>query len=414
MTAEFTVRTDCRLCGSADLVAAITLSPTPPANAFAASREAALAQSRYPLDLCLCQACGHLQLVDVVDPEILFRDYVYVSGTSPSFVTHFQRYADALIERLSLDHRDLVVDIGSNDGTLLKAFQRGGCRILGIDPATNIAAAATADGVPTLSEFFDVETAERIRSDHGRAKLITANNVFAHIDDLAGVVAGVHALLDKDGLFVFEVSYLVDVFEGTLFDTIYHEHLLYHRVGPLRTFFERHGMTLVDVERVDTHGGSLRGHARIGTHVPTQAVVLFEEEEKALGLDSFETYRAFQDRVARAGTELSALLSGLIASGKSVAAYGAPAKATTLMHQFELDGETIRYVIDDNPLKQGLFTPGLGIPVVASEVLEDDPPDYLVLLAWNFADAIIAKSRDYLSTGGRFVVPLPTLSVRDR
>lgn len=410
---EHVIRSECRLCGSADLRDALSLAPTPLANAFVATQAAAHDQTRYPLTLRLCGECGHLQLVDVIDPEVLFRDYVYVSGTSPSFVAHFKRYADSVSSRLELGAQDLVVDIGSNDGTFLRPFQDRGCRVLGVDPAEKIAAAATADGVPTRCAFFDIDQAKAIRGELGAARVVSANNVFAHIDNLAGVVDGVRELLDDTGLFVFEVSYLVSVFEGTLFDTIYHEHLDYHRVGPLRRFFERFGMTLVDIERVDTHGGSLRGFARKGTHPASDAVVAAENAEIALGLDDLATYRDFQARIHRTGMELSALLNGLAANGKSIAAYGAPAKATTLMHQFGLDDRVIRYVIDDSPLKQNLFTPGLGIPVVSSDILKNDPPDYLVLLAWNFADPIIQKCQDYTGAGGRFIVPLPNLQVRE-
>lgn len=410
---EHKIRTECRLCGSADLKEALSLAPTPPANAFQATRSAARGQVRYPLTLRHCAECGHLQLVDVIDPEVLFRDYVYVSGTSPSFVAHFKRYAESVSDRLGLGGDDLVVDIGSNDGTFLRQFADMGCRVLGIDPAEKIAEAATKSGIPTQCAFFDSGLAKSIKAEHGPASLVSANNVFAHIDDLAGVVAGVREVLGDSGLFVFEVSYLVSVVEGTLFDTIYHEHLDYHRVGPLRKFFARHGMTLVDIERVDSHGGSLRGYSRLGDQPASDAVVAAEAAEQAMGLDDAATFRKFQARIDRTGTELSALLNGLVSAGKTVAAYGAPAKATTLMHQFGLDERVIRYVIDDSPLKQNLFTPGLGIPVVASDVLKTDPPDYLVLLAWNFADPIIQKSQDYLATGGRFIVPLPTLQIRE-
>lgn len=392
----------------------LQLTATPQANAFVASSELAKSQVRYPLTLKFCADCGHLQLVDIIDPEILFRDYVYVSGTSPSFVAHFERYAASICERLTLTENDLVLDIGSNDGTLLKQFQKRGIGVLGIDPAEAISKSANDSGVPTLCAFFSPATAAGICAERGHAKVITANNVFAHIDDLTSVVKGVRELLSPDGLFVFEVSYLVDVYQGTLFDTIYHEHLDYHRVGPLRRFFDRFGMTLVDAERVSTHGGSLRGFARVGKHSVSDAIEALESLETQLGLNDVETFRKLQQRIEQTGQELSSLLSGLRDAGRSIAAYGAPAKATTLMHQFGLSSSIISYVIDDSPWKQGLFTPGLGLPVVSADILSDDPPDYLVVLAWNFADPIIAKNTQFAEEGGRFIVPLPTLQIRDK
>lgn len=401
------VRTACRLCGSAALSDALALSATPPANAFAKTETEARAQPRYPLTLKHCGECGHLQLVDVIDPGVLFRDYVYVSGTSPSFVDHFRRYADTVAAKATLSKGDFVVDIGSNDGTFLRFFQDLGFIVLGVDPAEKIAAAANQAGVPTQCGFFDTSRARRIREEHGTARLVTANNVFAHVDDLAGIVEGVREVLDEDGLFVFEVSYLVDVIQGTLFDTIYHEHLDYHRVAPLRLFFKRLGMTLVDVERVATHGGSLRGFAAMGERAESRFVEELSELETDLGLDNAATLRAFQSKINETGTELKTLLSGLLADGKKIAAYGAPAKATTLMHQFGLDHTMVSYVVDDSSWKQGLYTPGIGIPVVSAATLETDPVDYLLILAWNFADPIINKNKSFADTGGRFIVPLP-------
>jgi SAM-dependent methyltransferase len=390
----------------------IELASTPPANAFVASQAEATAQERYPLRLSLCGSCGHLQLIDVVDPVMLFADYVYVSGTSPSFVSHFDTYAAEICKRIDLAPGDLVVDIGSNDGTLLQAFKKWGCRVLGIDPAKKIAEAANAAGIETINAFFDETLAAELRETHGPAKAITANNVFAHVDDLEELTRGIRSLLAEDGSFVFEVSYLVDVYQQTLFDTIYHEHLDYHRVGPLRQFFDRFGMTLYDAERVTTHGGSLRGYAGIGNIESRRTVDELEFLENSLGLGSAETYRIFDSNIGQRGEELQSLLQGLVSRSYRVCGYGAPAKATTLMHHFGLDRELIGAVIDDSPWKQNLFTPGLGIPVCAADHLVADTPDYLLVLAWNFAEPIIAKNDIFAEQGGRFIVPLPTLTVR--
>lgn len=389
------------------------LAPTPPANDFRTADRLGETQVKYPLELRLCGECFHLQLGHIVDPKLLFSNYVYVSGTSPSFVKHFHRYADAVWGLADGQQGDLVVDIGSNDGTLLKAFSVLGARISGVDPAKRIAAAATAEGVPTRAAFFSMETAQDILDDEGRAKIITANNVCAHIDDLKAVIMAVRHLLAPDGLFAFEVSYLRDVLEQTLFDTIYHEHLDYHAIAPLVGFFERCGLRLIHAERIPSHGGSVRlyaAHADSGRH-PTQALQALIAAERATGLLKESTYREFFNHIACAGAALLTEIRTARERGRRIAGYGAPAKATTLLHQFGLSGDDLAYIVDDSPWKQGLFSPGLNIPIVGAEYLEEEPVDDLLLLAWNFAEPIIANNRTFLTAGKRFIVPLPELNV---
>ncbi len=365
------------------------------------------------MDVYFCESCGHLQLLDVVDPEILFRDYVYVSGTSPSFVKHFQGYAEDCIARFTPPLGSLAIDIGSNDGTLLQFFKAAGMSVLGIDPATKIAADATARGLETWPEFLNAELTSRIVREKGRAAIVTANNVFAHVDDLAGLTNCIQALLDEDGVFVFEVSYAADVHANVLFDTIYHEHLDYHTVGPLVPFFERHGLELFSARRIATHGGSLRGYVQRagGPHKTDGSVAALIADERGRSLDTAAGWSEFADRIDRLGRELSLLLGDLKKQGKRIAGFGAPAKATTLMYKFDLDKTMIDYIVDDSPLKQGLFTPGKHVPVVASSHIAEAWPDYMVILAWNFADAIIANHREYLNRGGHFIVPLPELRI---
>jgi SAM-dependent methyltransferase len=369
-----------------------------------------VAQAVYPLEVVICQDCAHLQLRHVVDPELLFRDYVYEAGTSPVFVAHFQRYAEAAIERFGLRPGDLVVEIGSNDGTLLRFFKEAGMRVLGIDPARGIARRAEERGIRTIPEFLDRDLARSVRSDHGEAKLVVANNVLAHIDDLAGVVAAIKDLLAADGVLVFEVSYALDVYEKTLFDTIYHEHLDYHAARPLVGFFERAGLPLFAAERVPTHGGSLRGFAGRGRAVEPSVQERLNEESAA-AIDRPQTWRAWSEQIAARRDELVALLRRLKGEGRTVAGYGAPAKATTLMHHFGLGTESLDFIVDDSPLKQGLLAPGTHIPVLAAQALTDRRPDYLVVLAWNFADSIVERNSEYRDRGGRFIVPLPEVKL---
>ncbi len=410
-------RETCRLCGSAELTQVLALAPTPPANAFIAEAELDRPQETFPLDVFFCEDCGHVQLLDVVDPELLFGNYVYVSGTSPVFVKHFQDYADAVCGAyVPAPDGKLALDIGSNDGTLLKQFQAKGMTVLGVDPALDIAARATEDGVETLATFFTTVLAKEIRAARGPAKVITANNVFAHADDLAGITEGIRTLLAPDGVFVFEVSYLVDVFENTLFDTIYHEHLAYHSVKPLQRFFAAHGMQMIAAERVSSHGGSLRGVAQLagGPHAPDGSVQALIETEASLGLDRAETLQRFGAKIDSVRDELTAMLEKLKREGKHIAAFGAPAKATTLMYHFGIGPDVIDFIVDDSPLKQGLYSPGMHIPVLPSQAIYSKTPAAVVILAWNFAEPIMQNHARYLDEGGRFIVPLPKIEVFDR
>jgi SAM-dependent methyltransferase len=410
---EYFHRTTCRLCGGVNLTRVLALPATPPANAFVPREKLSDAQASFPLDVYFCETCGHLQLLDVVDPEILFRDYVYVSGTSPSFVRHFEAYAQDCIARFTPMRGGLALDIGSNDGSLLQFFKVAGMEVLGIDPARKIAAVATARGLETWPEFLNADVARRVLHEKGSASIITANNVFAHVDDLPGLTDCIRDLLADEGVYIFEVSYAADVHANVLFDTIYHEHLDYHTVAPLVPFFAAHGLELFAARRVNTHGGSLRGYVQRagGPHQADGSVQVLIDDERAHNLGKVSGWTEFAERIDRLGKELTSLLCDLKGQGKRIAGFGAPAKATTLMYRFGLGSDVIDYIIDDSPLKQGLFTPGKHVPVVAEDHLAASWPDYLVVLAWNFADPIIANHREYLDKGGHFIVPLPELRI---
>lgn len=405
-------RADCRLCGSQRLTLVLQLEPTPPANAFLAAQNPT-EQERFPLDLFLCEDCGHAQLLDVVDPRLLFEHYVYVSGTSPVFRAHLKAYAEEVVAQFRPPAGTLVVEIGSNDGTLLGFFKKLGYSVLGVDPARNIAQQANEAGIETLPDFFSPLIAARIRGERGPASVIAANNVLAHIDDLHGVLEGIRILLAPDGILVFEVAYLVDMITKTLFDTIYHEHLSYHSNKPLKRFLEAHGMEMIHVARVDSQGGSLRAVAKLAngrqpTHPSVAELLALEARLEA---DRPETFHSLARRIEARRAELASLLQQIRAEGKRVAAYGAPAKATTLLYHFALGSDTIEFIVDDNPLKQGLVTPGLHIPVLSPEAMYERRPDYVVILAWNFAASLMERHAAFREAGGRFIVPLPELSV---
>jgi len=401
-------RETCRLCDSRDLERVLSLPPTPPANAFV---KAPGPQETYPQDLNRCRECGHVQLGVVVDPEILFGDYVYASGTSPVFVRHFQSYAEEMIRRFGLKAGDQVVEIGSNDGVLLRAFKEKGLGVLGIDPARRIAAAATESGIETWGRFFTEETAREALGKHGPAALIAANNCMAHIDDLSTVVRGIKTLLAPGGVFVMEVQYLVDLVRNGLWDMIYAEHVSYHAVGPLIPFFGRLGLGVFDVVPVPTHGGSIRVFARAEPPFLERPDWDAKEEEWT----SPAAFGRLRGRIAAASARLRALLAGYRKGKAVVAGYGVPAKTTTLMYTMGLTGADIDYMVDDSPWKIGLFSPGLNVPVLAPGALLERPPQAIVIFAWNFAESIVQKVRDLFAGRGMrppdLVVPLPDPTV---
>ncbi len=403
----------CRLCGSSKLASILKLASTPPANAFVSKENTKYEQPKYPLELFFCENCTHVQLVEVVNPVELFENYVYVSGTSPVFVEHFSNYAKSIIETYRPSIKSYILDIGSNDGTFLKFFQKMGYSTIGVDPAIDISKKAQEDGIHTINEFFNLNTSIKIKEQYSTASLITANNVFAHSDDLIGITKAVKNLLSKEGLFIFEVSYLVDVYQKTLFDTIYHEHLSYHSVLPLVKFFQRNNMELIDASRVNTHGGSIRCVVKnSGDKRPINSSVKnLLDLEKSLALHDKKTFMNFANNIRERKKELRNFIKKIKAQNKSIAGFGAPAKATTLMYEFELEENVLDFIVDDSPLKQGLYSPGLNIPILASSSINELKPDYLLILAWNFADSIIKKNREFAESGGKFIVPLPNLQI---
>lgn len=410
MNSDVIRKSACRICRGERLDRILTLGPTPLANAFLRENERHLSERYYPLDVYLCRDCGLVQLLDVVDPRILFKDYVYVSSTSPVFVTHFEAFAQDVFKRFSLGSDSLVIDIGSNDGILLRPFKQLGARVLGIEPDPVIGHMARKANIETVSEFFSPAVAKKIVQHYGKADVVTATNVFAHIDDIHAVAKGVKTLLTKSGIFVIEAPYLVDFIEKNLFDTVYHEHLSYFSVSALDIFFEKAGMKVMDVERVGTHGGSIRvfvqkSEAKAPPAPSVRALLKLEKERK---LREEKTYRTYEQRILGNRAKLLSLLTGLKKSGKRIAGYGAPAKGNTLLNFFSVGKELLDYIVDDSPHKQGKHTPGKRIPVVSTKRLSDDPPDYLLILAWNFAPSIMKKNAEFAKCGGKFIVPVPT------
>ena len=377
----------------------------PLANSFISPEDVGKPEPRYPLELTRCTVCGHVQLSVTVPPEIMFRNYLYVSGTSETIPAHFAAYAKDVAERF-VPKDGLVVEIGSNDGTLLRAFDRSAVRVLGVEPALNIAAMANAAGIPTLDEFFGEAIAREIAAKHGRASAVIGNNVVAHIDDLHGLMSGVTALLDDRGVFVAEFPYLVDLLEKTAYDTIYHEHLSYFSVASVVDLASRHGLRLIDVRRVGVHGGSIRVFISRDLEASSEVTKLLALEDQS-DLRGGRPLGLFVQAVQRQREDLMRVLRG-VRSSRHLAGYGAPAKGNTLLNYCEIDRSVLDFIVDRSPLKHGLLTPGTHIPVEPPERLLASGVRDTLLLAWNFADEILRQQDAYRSRGGRFIIPIPS------
>lgn len=407
-------RTSCRLCEGGRLERAIPMRPSPIADDYIGPDRLAEEQPLFDLDVYLCADCGHAQLLEVVDASCLFTNYIYTTSISTRLVQEFQTLSRDLTARFALRPNDLVLDIGSNDGTFLGFLRSSGCRVLGVDPAVEIARKATESGVETVPAFFGSDLADSQRAKHGPAKMMTAFNVFAHSDNLGDMTDGIRRLLAPDGVFVFEVSYLVDILDRWLFDTIYHEHLSYHSVAPLQTFFGRHGLQLFSVDRISSKGGSLRGFVQLagGPRPVDPSVQSLLDLERSIGLRKIAPFRRFADALEERKTRLHALLDE-IPGGGTIAGYGASATVTTLLYHFELTGR-LGFLVDDNTRRHGLFSPGCHLPIHAPDKLVTDHPRAAVILAWQYAQPILARNSQFLDAGGRFVIPLPEPRVIDR
>ena len=412
MTGVAYKRNDCRLCGGTNLDLVLPLEPVPVVDEYVPEGRVGQEQPSYPIDVYLCSSCGHAQLMDIVDPEVLYGDYIYETTSSLGLVEHFQEYAEDLLSRVGPKPGSLVVDIGSNDGTLLRFFQQKGMSVLGVDPASEIAARATSAGVETLPLFFNPETARNIKGQRGQASVITMNNLFANVDELDEVAEAIRLLLAPEGVFVFETFYMAELVRNMVFDLIYHEHLNCFTVKPLQAFFPRHGMELIEVDRVETKGGSLRCTVQLagGLRKVSQSVAKFISDETALGIHSPNLYEDFGARIDSVKNKLADTFAGLDVKDKVIAGYGASATTTTLLYHFNI-GQHISFMVDDNLSKQGRFSPGLHIPVYPSSALYERKPDYVVLLAWRFADHIVSNHQAYLDSGGHFIIPLPEVSL---
>jgi len=403
----------CRFCAAPLTVTFCDLGSMPLSNAFVKPADAAAEEARYPLHAWVCGECFLVQLEAFQTPQHIFSDYLYFSSYADSWLEHCRAYAARMTAERALGPASLVIEVASNDGYLLQYFRDGGIPVLGIEPAANVAAAATAKGVPTRTEFFGAQTARSLAAEGRRADLIVANNVFAHVPDLNDFTAGFAPLLKPAGLLTLEFPHLLRLIEGNQFDTLYHEHFSYFSLGAAHRVLARHGLTVCDVEELPTHGGSLRVHAMRAEAAPSvkpRVAALLATEIRA-GLEDLATYPAFAARARHTADALLTFLRSAKAEGKRVAGYGAPAKGNTLLNYCGVGPDLLEYTVDRSPHKQGLLLPGSHIPVHAPARLFETRPDYVLILPWNLTAEVTAQMAGIRDWGGRFVVPIPRLEV---
>lgn len=404
-----TAHRTCRACGQPLSEVFVDLRAQPLCESYLTEADLRVPEVTYPLRTYVCSGCLLVQAEDFATPDEIFREYAYFSSYSTSWLEHAARYCDAATERERLGATSFVVELASNDGYLLKNFVAAGVRVLGIDPAVNVGEVARSRGVPTLSEFFGSELATQVAAEHGRADLIVANNVLAHVPDINDFLAGVRVLLAPTGTASFEFPHLLELMKLRQFDTIYHEHFSYLSLVAVERLLAAHGLEVVDVEQLPTHGGSLRlWVAHAGERGAAPSVARLREVEREAGLYDLARYRGFQGEVETVKRELLTLLLDLHAKGLRVAGYGAPGKGNTLLNYCGIGTELLPYTVDRNPYKQGRFLPGSRIPIYPPERLLECRPDVILILPWNLKDEIVAQLSEARAWGARFAVPIPT------
>jgi hypothetical protein len=405
-------RETCRLCDSKDVKLVVKLKPIPPQEKYLESLALAKEIDVYPVDLYMCQECGHVQQLDVLDSETLWEGYTYFSGKAKGMVKHFNQFSSKVIDNYKPKSNSLVIDIGSNDGSLLRPFKSNGYEVLGIDPAKEIAKEATATGIETIPDVLTFQLAQEIKETRGSASIITAFNAYAHADNMREMTQGIQHMLSPDGLFFFEVQYLLDVIDKMLIGTIFHEHMSHHSVKPMKLFLEEFGLELIDIERVPIQHGSLIGTVQLkgGKHSINQSVKKIIELEDKLNLDKLETLISFNEKLMSLRNETAKLVRQWKNSNATVAGYGAARSGQTLISQYGFEG-IIEFIVDDHPQKVYKYPAGDGIQVIPTDELYKRMPDFTIILAWVHSEKIIKDNQKYLDNGGHFVVLSPELKV---
>ncbi|MGQ0683674.1 methyltransferase domain-containing protein [Bradyrhizobium sp.] len=412
MAATLSRRQTCRLCDSKNVERVVNLEPIPLSENYSTDRDIAANSARFPVDVYMCADCGHVQHLDIIDPKDLWESYRYFSGNAKGMPEHFRRMAEKMMRKAQAPKGSLVIDIGSNDGSLLKLFKQVGHRVLGIDPATDVAEQANASGIPTIPSLMALELARKIREEHGPAHIVCAYNVFAHDDNLAGIAESVRTVLATDGLFFFEAQYLMDIVEGALVATFFHEHMSHHSVKSLVQFLDRHGLELIATERTRAQHGSLIGTVQLkgGRRPVEDSVTQLLALEQERHLSEPQTLRDFGAKIKELRERTIGLVAKWKKEGAKIAGYGAARSGPTLMAQFGLAG-ALDYIVDDHPQKVGKYETGDGVLIVPTSQLYERMPNYTVILAWVHSKKIIETNQEYLDKGGHFVVLCPEARV---
>ncbi len=413
MNEDVIIKNNCRLCNSTKLVLVININPSPIADAYVSKENLSQHQETYPLDLYLCEDCGHIQNIYVVNPDLLFRDYTFLTSNFKGLVEHFKNYSTDIIDSFGIKTNDFAVEIGSNDGTFLLNLKEKGIKVLGVDPAIDAVNIANERGVKTLPTYFTDALAKEILAKYSSADLVIANNVFAHSDNLIDIINGIEKILNDDGIFIFEVSYLADIVDKFLFDTVYHEHVSYHSINPLQKAFARTGLEIFNIIHNKSKGGSIRcfvKRIRSKKHIINPVVQSYLQNEITRGLDKKEIFLKYNKDIIARKKALNLLLDQLISEGKKIAGYGASTTVTTLMWHFELT-EKLLFLVDDNKVKQFLYSPKNHLQVLPSSELVNQGIDYVVIMAWNYAEQIILNNKTFTEKGGKFIIPIPELKI---
>ncbi len=412
MDAQVFHRETCRLCNSGNVKMVVKLEPIPISENYCQNSETGKNAPRYPVDLYMCADCGHVQQLDVVDSKTLWENYTYYSGDAKGMPEHFEQVAGEIINKYLMPVGSLVVDIGSNDGSLLRPFMKRGYSVLGIDPAKEIALQASKSGIETIPELMSFNLAKKIREERGPAQVVCMFNAFAHADNMGEIAESIRTLLAPNGVFVFEAQYLLDIIDRVLIATIFHEHMSHHSVMALTVFLECHGMELIDVERVPIQHGSLIGTVQLkgGKHLKNASVRQLLELEARRGLNRIETLRQFAEKIDQQKERTARLVTEWKRAGMSIAGYGAARSGPTLISQLGLTG-TIEYIFDDHPQKVNKYSSGDGIKIIPTSELCRRMPAYTIILAWVHSAKIIENNQEYLDKGGHFVVLCPETRV---
>ena len=416
MNKNYYIIKECRVCNGRSFYDFLNLGVIPLPNEFIHKEELQKKEAKFPLRVTYCTNCSLVQLKDIVDPEVMFKNYLYIPSASKTRLSHFKNIAEDTKKRFGLKTSSLVVDIGSNDGSLLNCYKNIiGVNVVGIDPAENLVKVAELNGIPTILGYIDKKTASKVIKIYGKADLVLATNVIAHISDLHSMMRSVSLLLKEDGVFIMQFPYLLDLIAKNQFDTIYHEHLSYFCLRPLMLLAEKTDMEIFDIERNDLDGGSIRvfWKQKVSRLNKIEEIKLlnFLQQEELAGLYNQKTYEDFYKRILVLKKDLVRYLKKLKNKKKHIVGYGAAAKGNILLNYFGIGTETLDYLVDSTPYKQGLYSPGTHIPIYEENRIYDTSPDYLLLLAWNFKDEIIAKNKAFKRLGGHFIIPNPKIEI---